>query len=166
MVNVTRTDFASHQNPRRKEFQNEHLKQSGESSTVSALVSLQKPGKKDCIFCDKSHPSERCLFAKKITLTAKQKLLLEKGACFSCLKIAGRESVDGKLGEEESNSNNVTDNENNVTSADAVIVRKFTSFGRPVKAPTRLDLLNNVCYTLETLSESQGGRRMLRNEVK
>ncbi|GFU36567.1 integrase catalytic domain-containing protein [Nephila pilipes] len=67
------------------------------------------------------------------------------------------ESVDGELGGEESNSNNVTDNENNVTSADAVIVRKFTSSGRPVKAPSRLDLLNNVCYILETLSESKGG---------
>ncbi|GFS97111.1 DUF1758 domain-containing protein [Nephila pilipes] len=89
MVNLTRTGFASHQNPRRKEFQNEQLKQSGESSTASALVSLQKPGKKDCIFCDKSHPSEKCYLAKKMTLTAKQKLLLDKGACFSCLKIAG-----------------------------------------------------------------------------
>ncbi|GFS95390.1 DUF1758 domain-containing protein [Nephila pilipes] len=54
------------------------------------------------------------------------------------------EYVDGELGGEESNSNNVTDNENNVTSADDVIVRKFTSSGRPVKAPTRLDLLNNI----------------------
>ncbi|GFT73494.1 uncharacterized protein NPIL_270551, partial [Nephila pilipes] len=89
MANLARTFFASHQNPRRKEFQNEQLKQSEESSTASALVSLQKPGKKDCIFCDKSHPSEKCYLAKKMTLTAKQKLLLEKGACVSCLKIAG-----------------------------------------------------------------------------
>ncbi|GFT95025.1 DUF5641 domain-containing protein, partial [Nephila pilipes] len=59
------------------------------------------------------------------------------------LEIYSKESVDGELGGEESNSNNVTDNENNVTSADAVIVRKFTSSGRPVKAPSRLDLLNN-----------------------
>ncbi|GFS69097.1 DUF5641 domain-containing protein [Nephila pilipes] len=73
------------------------------------------------------------------------------------LEIYSKEFVDGELGGEESNSNNVTDNENDVTSADAVIVRKFTSSGRPVKAPSRLDLLNNVCYTLETLSESQGG---------
>ncbi|GFT10479.1 DUF5641 domain-containing protein [Nephila pilipes] len=41
------------------------------------------------------------------------------------LEIYSKESVDGKLGGEESNSNNVTDNENNVASADAVIVRKF-----------------------------------------
>ncbi|GFT68740.1 uncharacterized protein NPIL_181531 [Nephila pilipes] len=44
MVNLARTGFASHHNPRRKEFQNEQLKQSGESLTSSALVSLQKPG--------------------------------------------------------------------------------------------------------------------------
>ncbi|GFT04927.1 integrase catalytic domain-containing protein [Nephila pilipes] len=35
---------AAGMNPRRKEFQNEQLKRSGESSTASALVSLQKPG--------------------------------------------------------------------------------------------------------------------------
>ncbi|GFT96810.1 hypothetical protein NPIL_168861 [Nephila pilipes] len=59
------------------------------------------------------------------------------------LEIYSKDSVDGELGEEESNSNNVSDNENNETSADAVIVKKFTSSGRPVKAPTRLDILNN-----------------------
>ncbi|GFT54286.1 DUF5641 domain-containing protein [Nephila pilipes] len=36
------------------------------------------------------------------------------------LEIYSKESVDGELSGEESNSNNVTDNENNVTSADAV----------------------------------------------
>ncbi|GFT02304.1 hypothetical protein NPIL_528601 [Nephila pilipes] len=64
--------------------------------------------------------------------------------------------VSEELGGEQSNSNNETDNENNVTSADAAIARKFTSCGRPGKAATRLDLLNNVSYTLEKLSESQG----------
>ncbi|GFU01333.1 uncharacterized protein NPIL_380081 [Nephila pilipes] len=52
-VNFARTGFASHQNPRRKEFQNEQLKQSGGSSTASALVSLQNPAfseKKICGF--------------------------------------------------------------------------------------------------------------------
>ncbi|GFS46479.1 hypothetical protein NPIL_377301, partial [Nephila pilipes] len=38
--------------------------------------------------------------------------------------IYSKESVDGELGGEESNSNNVIDNENNVTSADAMIVPK------------------------------------------
>ncbi|GFT91379.1 DUF5641 domain-containing protein [Nephila pilipes] len=80
-------------------------------------------------------------------------------------EIYSKEYVDEELGGEESNYNKVTDKENNVTSADAVIVRKFTSSGRPVNAPTRLDLLNNVCYTLETLSESQWGGMVI-NEVK
>ncbi|GFS72425.1 DUF5641 domain-containing protein [Nephila pilipes] len=39
------------------------------------------------------------------------------------LEIYSKESVDVELGGEEPNSNNVTDNENNVTSADAVINR-------------------------------------------
>ncbi|GFS56086.1 DUF1758 domain-containing protein [Nephila pilipes] len=52
MVNLARTGFASHQNPRRKEFQNEQLKQSGESSTASALVSLQKPAGHISKFCN------------------------------------------------------------------------------------------------------------------
>ncbi|GFS90419.1 DUF5641 domain-containing protein [Nephila pilipes] len=64
---------------------------------------------------------------------------------FYPLEIYSKESIDRELGGEESNSNNVIDNEDNVTSA--VIVRKFTFSGRPMKAPTRLDLLNNVCYT-------------------
>ncbi|GFT13804.1 DUF5641 domain-containing protein [Nephila pilipes] len=119
IINLARTGFASHQNPGRKEFQNEQLKQSGESSTASALVSLQKPA--------------------------------------YLPEIYSKESVDGELGGEESNSNNVTDIENNVMPADAVIVRKFTTSGRPVKASKRLDLLNNVCCFLETPSESQGG---------
>ncbi|GFS85918.1 integrase catalytic domain-containing protein [Nephila pilipes] len=46
--------------------------------------------------------------------------------CIYPLEIYSKESIDGELGGEEFNSNNVTDNENNVTSADAVIVRKFT----------------------------------------
>ncbi|GFS41466.1 DUF1758 domain-containing protein, partial [Nephila pilipes] len=49
MVNLARTGFASHQNPRWKEFQNEQLKQSGESSTASASENLQKPGEKKII---------------------------------------------------------------------------------------------------------------------
>ncbi|GFT74612.1 DUF5641 domain-containing protein [Nephila pilipes] len=81
------------------------------------------------------------------------------------LEIYSKESVDGELGGEESNSNNVTDNENNVASANAVIVRKFTSSGRPVKAPSRLDLLNNGCYTLVTLSESQNNAIFKTNET-
>ncbi|GFY14740.1 integrase catalytic domain-containing protein [Trichonephila clavipes] len=50
-------------------------------------------------------------------------------------------------------------------SPDEVIFKKYTSSGRCVKKPKRLDLFNRICYVLETLCESQGGR-MLQNEVK
>ncbi|GFT43815.1 integrase catalytic domain-containing protein [Trichonephila clavipes] len=50
-------------------------------------------------------------------------------------------------------------------SPDEVIFKKYTSSGRCVKKPKRLDLFNRICYELETLCESQGGR-MLQNEVK
>ncbi|GBN03689.1 hypothetical protein AVEN_182969-1 [Araneus ventricosus] len=73
------------------------------------------------------------------------------------LEIYSNQSVDKEPGGEESSSHNVSDNENKLASADDVILRKYTSPGRYVKAPKRLDLLNNVCYVLETLSESQGG---------
>ncbi|GBN52873.1 hypothetical protein AVEN_11502-1, partial [Araneus ventricosus] len=43
MVNLARTGFASNQSFRRKELHNDHVKQS-ESTTASALVSLQTPG--------------------------------------------------------------------------------------------------------------------------
>ncbi|GFU18901.1 DUF5641 domain-containing protein [Nephila pilipes] len=49
------------------------------------------------------------------------------------LEIYSKESVDKVPGGEVSNSNNTTDNENNLTSAGAVIVKKFTSTGRHVK---------------------------------
>ncbi|GFU27995.1 DUF5641 domain-containing protein [Nephila pilipes] len=253
MVNLARTGFASHQNPRRKEFQNEQLKQSGESSKAFPLVSLQKPDE-DTLKCKIDFEILSCgtKINKRLILSTVQKLydpigmltptallpkliiqdlwkshfswdeelppsvvnrfskwneylgqLVQKhnekqsrnprigeivlieddnkkrlfwplakviGLIPGCdgkicavklkkqhgtvlrpikrvysLEIYSKESVDGELGGEESNSNNVTDNENNITSADAVIVRKFTSSGRPVKAPTRLDLLNNDC---------------------
>ncbi|GFT79215.1 DUF1758 domain-containing protein [Nephila pilipes] len=66
MVNLARTGFASHQNPRRKEFQNEQLKQSGESSTASALVSLQKPAKAKLSFLQTLCVSIRCQGQEKI----------------------------------------------------------------------------------------------------
>ncbi|GBO23171.1 hypothetical protein AVEN_75235-1 [Araneus ventricosus] len=78
------------------------------------------------------------------------------------LEIYSNQSVDKEKGGEESNSHDVSDNKNKMLpGADDVIMRKYTSSGRYVKAPKRLDLLNNVCYVLETLSESQGGGRML-----
>ncbi|GBM58672.1 hypothetical protein AVEN_251935-1 [Araneus ventricosus] len=73
------------------------------------------------------------------------------------LEIYSNQSVDKGPGGEESNSHDVSDNKNELLSADDVIMRKYTSSGRYVRTPKRLDLLNNVCYVLETLSESQGG---------
>ncbi|GBN80687.1 hypothetical protein AVEN_98459-1 [Araneus ventricosus] len=74
------------------------------------------------------------------------------------LEIYSNQSVDKEPGAEESNSHDVFDNKNKLLpGADDVIMRKYTSSGRYVKAPKRLDLLNNVCYVLETLSESQWG---------
>ncbi|GBO33339.1 hypothetical protein AVEN_95705-1 [Araneus ventricosus] len=74
------------------------------------------------------------------------------------VEIYSNQSVDKEPGGEESNSHDVCDNKNKLLpGADDVIMRKYTSPGRYVKAPKRLDLLNNVCYVLETLSESQGG---------
>ncbi|GBO40560.1 hypothetical protein AVEN_251017-1 [Araneus ventricosus] len=48
MVNLARTGFASNQSSRRKELHNDHVKQS-ESTTASALVSLQTPGQQELI---------------------------------------------------------------------------------------------------------------------
>ncbi|GBN28277.1 hypothetical protein AVEN_260535-1 [Araneus ventricosus] len=49
MVNLARTGFASHQSSRQKELHNYQVKQS-ESTTASALVSLQTPEKMICSF--------------------------------------------------------------------------------------------------------------------
>ncbi|GBM58380.1 hypothetical protein AVEN_181223-1 [Araneus ventricosus] len=46
----------------------------------------------------------------------------------------------------ESNSHDMSDNVNKLAPADDVIMRKYTSSEGYVKAPKRLDLLNNVCY--------------------
>ncbi|GBM06970.1 hypothetical protein AVEN_239671-1 [Araneus ventricosus] len=81
--------------------------------------------------------------------------------CIYPLEIYSNKSVDKGPGGEESNSLDVSDNQNKLLSAADVIMRKCTSSGRYVKSPKRLDHLNNVCYVLETLSESQGRGRML-----
>ncbi|GBL61374.1 hypothetical protein AVEN_99953-1 [Araneus ventricosus] len=79
------------------------------------------------------------------------------------LEIYSNQSVDKEPGGEESNSHDVSDNKNKLLpGADDVIMRKYTSSGRYVKAPKRLGLLNNVCYVLETLSESQGGEDVVK----
>ncbi|GFR27261.1 DUF5641 domain-containing protein [Trichonephila clavata] len=55
---------------------------------------------------------------------------------------------------EESNSVQCTKPENDLNTND-VIVKKYTSSGRLIKEPKRLDLLNYKCYRFETLPKSQ-----------
>ncbi|GFQ77617.1 DUF5641 domain-containing protein [Trichonephila clavata] len=55
---------------------------------------------------------------------------------------------------EESNSVQCTKPEN-VLNTNDVIVKKYTSSGRLIKEPKRLDLLNYKCYRFETLPKSQ-----------
>ncbi|GFT65473.1 putative RNA-directed DNA polymerase from transposon X-element [Trichonephila clavipes] len=58
-------------------------------STAAALVNFQdNSGRRNfrCIFCDKPHNSSECFSAKKLPLEEKRKLLVQKHACFRCLK--------------------------------------------------------------------------------
>ncbi|GFU70771.1 DUF1758 domain-containing protein [Trichonephila clavipes] len=87
MVLLARTGLTSHQNPRKKDYHATQVNKV-ETTTAAALVNMDNPGKRilNCNFCNKSHPSEKCYSAKKMTIAVKQNLLLKKGACFSCLK--------------------------------------------------------------------------------
>ncbi|GFS68534.1 putative RNA-directed DNA polymerase from transposon X-element [Trichonephila clavipes] len=58
-------------------------------STAAALVNFQdNSGRRNfrCIFCDKPHNSSECFSARKLPLEGKRKLLVQKHACFRCLK--------------------------------------------------------------------------------
>ncbi|GFT46850.1 integrase catalytic domain-containing protein [Trichonephila clavipes] len=58
-------------------------------STAAALVNFQdNSGRRSfrCIFCDKPHNSSECFSARKLPLEEKRKLLVQKHACFRCLK--------------------------------------------------------------------------------
>ncbi|GBM81922.1 hypothetical protein AVEN_71179-1 [Araneus ventricosus] len=65
MVNLARTGFASNQSSRRKELHNDHVKQS-ESTTASALVSLQTPGKQELIRVVMDSGSQSSYISEKI----------------------------------------------------------------------------------------------------
>ncbi|GFV93266.1 putative RNA-directed DNA polymerase from transposon X-element [Trichonephila clavipes] len=57
--------------------------------TAAALVNFQdNSGRRNfrCIFCDKPHKSSECFSARKLPLEEKRKLLVQKHACFRCLK--------------------------------------------------------------------------------
>ncbi|XP_035216658.1 uncharacterized protein LOC118190078 [Stegodyphus dumicola] len=63
---------------------------------------------------------------------------------------------DKKLGVEEYNSSAGCTIKGGIA-PDKMAMQQYSSSGRLVKTPKRLDLLNNVCYELETQPESQGG---------
>ncbi|GBL61368.1 hypothetical protein AVEN_99950-1 [Araneus ventricosus] len=65
MVNLARTGFASNQSSRRKELHNDHVKQS-ESTTASALVSLQTPGQQELIRVVMDSGSQSSYISEKI----------------------------------------------------------------------------------------------------
>ncbi|KAF8785512.1 hypothetical protein HNY73_011036 [Argiope bruennichi] len=73
------------------------------------------------------------------------------------LEIHSNQPIHKEPTEGESNSHDVCHNRNKSAPAADVIMRKYTSSDRCVKAPKKLDLLNNVCYVLETFFEFQGG---------
>ncbi|GFV65523.1 DUF1758 domain-containing protein [Trichonephila clavipes] len=87
-VQGARTGFGPQHNFRKNNAPVECVIQS-DLATASALVSLDSGKRPLCIFCDKKHPSEKCFAAKKMALNDKQRILLKKGACFTCLKKAG-----------------------------------------------------------------------------
>ncbi|KAF8763122.1 hypothetical protein HNY73_021337 [Argiope bruennichi] len=59
------------------------------------------------------------------------------------LEIYSNQSIHKEPTVEESNSHDVCHNQNKSAPADDVIMRKYTSSGKCVKAPKKLDLLNN-----------------------
>ncbi|GBM09608.1 hypothetical protein AVEN_60248-1 [Araneus ventricosus] len=184
MVNLARTGFASNQSSRRKELHNDHVKQS-ESTTASALVSLQTPENPEELIpltpsmflienrssntgdieqLNSSSLNKRIKYRSKLLKDLRQRFrkeylgqLVQKHnekhsrnpqvGEIVLVEIYSNQSVDKEPGGEESNSHDVSDNKNKLLpGADDVIMRKYTSSGRYVKAPKRLDLLNNVCY--------------------
>lgn len=60
---------------------------SNETPTAAGLLVQNSQGKtrRICIFCKKSHYSDQCMDAKKMTLTERQKVCEGERACFICL---------------------------------------------------------------------------------
>ncbi|GFR33591.1 DUF5641 domain-containing protein [Trichonephila clavata] len=75
--------------------------------------------------------------------------------CIFPLEVQANANNDKEL-KDESSSVKCTKPEN-VLNTDNVIVKKYTSSGRLVKEPKRLDLLNYKCYRFETLPSLKGG---------
>ena len=65
------------------EFSNEKLDEEYCRKTTHSLVVIQKPSRRNCVFCGKSHYSDKC---ENITdIAIRKKILQEEKLCFKCL---------------------------------------------------------------------------------
>ena len=65
------------------EFSNEKLDEEYCRKTTHSLVVIQKPSRRNCVFCGKSHYSDKC---ENITdIAIRKKILREEKRCFKCL---------------------------------------------------------------------------------
>ena len=65
------------------EFSNEKLDGEYCRKTTHSLVGIQKPSRRNCVFCGKSHYSDKC---ENITdFAIRKKILREEKRCFKCL---------------------------------------------------------------------------------
>ena len=65
------------------EFSNEKLDGEYCRKTTHSLVGIQKPSRRNCVFCGKSHYSDKC---ENITdIAIRKKILREGKLCFKCL---------------------------------------------------------------------------------
>ena len=72
------------------EFSNEKLDGEYCTKTTQLLIGIQKPSRRNCVFCRKSHYSDKC---ENITdIAMKKKILREEKRCFKCL-LNGHELI-------------------------------------------------------------------------
>ena len=65
------------------EFSNQKLDEEYCRKTTHSLVGIQKPSRRNCVFCGKSHYSDKC---ENITdMAIRKKILREEKRCFKCL---------------------------------------------------------------------------------
>ncbi|GFX84856.1 DUF5641 domain-containing protein [Trichonephila clavipes] len=91
----------------------------------------------------------------KVRLKTQHGTVIRPVQCIFPLEVQAIANSDKQL-KEESISVKCTKPENVLNTNDA-IVKKYTSSGRLVKEPKRLNLLNYNCYRFETLPKSQRG---------
>ena len=64
-------------------FSNEKLDEEYCRKTTHSLVGIQKPSRRNCVFCGKSHYSDKCEDIADIVI--RKKILREEKCCFKCL---------------------------------------------------------------------------------